>query len=89
MGDGSGGLSIDGSVHIMDVSLVLSFSSSAFPASTNNNGPTDPSRLKLLLRIIEKDRRMRSFTDVIGYAIGPIGERVVTVLFFCEFALWM
>ena len=46
-------------------------------------------RLKLILRIIEKDRRMRSFTDIIGFALGSTGERIVTCLFFMEFALWM
>lgn len=32
---------------------------------------------------------MRSFTDIIGYALGKNGERIVTCLFFMEFALWM
>jgi vesicular inhibitory amino acid transporter len=45
--------------------------------------------LKIILRIIEKDRRLRSFTDIIGYGLGEWGERVVTVLFFAEFGLWM
>lgn len=45
--------------------------------------------LKILLRIIERDRRMRNFTDVIGYALGARGEKVVTVLFVVEVAAWM
>jgi amino acid permease len=32
---------------------------------------------------------MRSFTDIIGFALGKNGERIVTCLFFMEFALWM
>lgn len=46
-------------------------------------------RLKILLRIIERDRRMRNFTDVIGYALGKRGEQIVTVLFIIEICAWV
>lgn len=49
---------------------------------------TSDDRLKILLRIIEKDRRMRSFTDVIGYGLGPTGQKWVTVLFVFEVGIW-
>lgn len=46
-------------------------------------------RLKILLRIIEKDRRLRNFTDVIGYALGTRGEAIVTFLFVIEVCAWV
>jgi vesicular inhibitory amino acid transporter len=42
-----------------------------------------------MIRIIEKDRRLRNFTQVIGFGLGPTGEKVVTALFLAEFSLWM
>ncbi|ORY27209.1 transmembrane amino acid transporter protein-domain-containing protein [Naematelia encephala] len=45
--------------------------------------------LKILLRIIEQDRRLRSFTDVIGYGLGPRGEKWVTTLFIIEVCAWV
>jgi vesicular inhibitory amino acid transporter len=32
---------------------------------------------------------LRSFTDVIGYGLGPTGEKWVTALFVLEVAVWM
>lgn len=45
--------------------------------------------LKILLRIIERDRRLRNFTDVVGFALGARGEQIATVLFVVEVAAWM
>lgn len=45
--------------------------------------------LKILLRIIAQDRRMRTFTDVIGYALGKRAEKFITVLFVAEVAAWV
>ncbi|WOO84347.1 Vacuolar amino acid transporter 1 [Vanrija pseudolonga] len=45
--------------------------------------------LKILIRIIEKDRRLRNFTDVIGYALGGRGEKIVGILFVIEIAAWI
>lgn len=41
-----------------------------------------------MLRIIEKDRRLRSFTDVIGFGIGAAGEKWVTSFFVIECIVW-
>jgi vesicular inhibitory amino acid transporter len=41
------------------------------------------------LRIIEQDRRLRNFTDVIGFALGKRGEKIVTVLFLIEVCAWV
>jgi hypothetical protein len=32
---------------------------------------------------------MRNFTDIIGYALGPVGERWVTTIFLLEICAWM
>jgi hypothetical protein len=45
-------------------------------------------RLKILIRLIEKDRRLRSFTDVVGYGLGPGVQRWLTFLFVLEFCVW-
>lgn len=45
--------------------------------------------LKILLRIIAQDRRLRNFTDVIGFALGKKGEKFITVLFVAEVAAWV
>lgn len=60
-------------------------------AATSHRLPqlTLTNRLKILLRIIERDRRMRNFTDVIGYALGSRGEKIVTVLFIIEICAWV
>lgn len=50
--------------------------------SAHSNCAND--RLKILLRIIEKDRRLRNFTDVITFALGRRGETFVTFLFVSE-----
>ena len=42
-----------------------------------------------MLRIIEKDRRLRSFTDVMGAGLGPRGIQVITAVFVIEVAFWM
>jgi vesicular inhibitory amino acid transporter len=43
----------------------------------------------MLLRIIEKDRRLRNFTEVIGFGLGARGEAVVTALFLIEIGVWV
>ncbi|ORX39981.1 transmembrane amino acid transporter protein-domain-containing protein [Kockovaella imperatae] len=45
--------------------------------------------LKLLLRVIEKDRRLRSYTDVIGYCLGSKGQAIVSVLFALDCMIWL
>ncbi|BEI91363.1 uncharacterized protein CcaverHIS019_0401830 [Cutaneotrichosporon cavernicola] len=45
--------------------------------------------LKILLRIIAQDRRLRNFTDVIGFALGKRAEKFITVLFIAEVAAWV
>jgi vesicular inhibitory amino acid transporter len=45
--------------------------------------------LKIMLRIIEKDRRLRSFTDVIAYGLGPSSEKYITALFVFEVCAWV
>ncbi|KAL7424020.1 hypothetical protein Q5752_001605 [Cryptotrichosporon argae] len=53
------------------------------------NGALTLWTLKILLRIIEKDRRLRSFTDLMAYALGPRGELAAISLFFVEIWLWL
>jgi len=45
-------------------------------------------RLKILIRIIERDRRLRSFTDVIGHGLGPRTQYWLTCFFIVEFLVW-
>jgi hypothetical protein len=45
-------------------------------------------RLKILIRIIERDRRLRSFTDVIGHGLGPRAQYWLTCFFIVEFLVW-
>lgn len=45
--------------------------------------------LKILLRIIAQDRRLRNFTDVIGFALGKRAERFITLFFVAEVAAWV
>lgn len=45
-------------------------------------------RLKVLIRIIERDRRLRSFTDVVGHGLGPRVQYWLTCFFILEFLVW-
>jgi vesicular inhibitory amino acid transporter len=44
--------------------------------------------LKILIRIIERDRRLRSFTDVVGHGLGPRVQYWLTCFFIVEFLVW-
>ena len=50
---------------------------------------SDNFRLKLIIQIIEKDRRLRSYTDVIGYGLGPVWHKIVSSLFIFEVIIWV
>ncbi|WVQ98857.1 hypothetical protein IAU59_005988 [Kwoniella sp. CBS 9459] len=45
--------------------------------------------LKILIRIIEKDRRLRNFADVAGYGLGPTAEKWITALFVGDCCVWL
>ncbi|WVO13964.1 hypothetical protein L204_101589 [Cryptococcus depauperatus] len=45
--------------------------------------------LKILVRIIEKDRSLRNFADVARYGLGDRTERWVSALFISECCIWL
>ncbi|TYJ56624.1 hypothetical protein B9479_002716 [Cryptococcus floricola] len=45
--------------------------------------------LKILVRIIEKDRSMRNFADVARYGLGPRSEKWIAALFISDCCIWM
>ncbi|WWC69317.1 uncharacterized protein I206_103255 [Kwoniella pini CBS 10737] len=45
--------------------------------------------LKILIRIIEKDRRMRNFADVARYGLGERAEKWITGLFVGDCCIWI
>ncbi|WWD10011.1 hypothetical protein V865_008144 [Kwoniella europaea PYCC6329] len=45
--------------------------------------------LKILIRIIEKDRRMRNFADVARYGLGERAEKWITGLFVGDCCIWL
>ncbi|OCF36492.1 solute carrier family 32 (vesicular inhibitory amino acid transporter) [Kwoniella heveanensis BCC8398] len=45
--------------------------------------------LKILIRIIERDRRLRNFADVAGYGLGPTAEKWITALFVGDCCVWL
>ncbi|WVW82950.1 hypothetical protein I302_104965 [Kwoniella bestiolae CBS 10118] len=45
--------------------------------------------LKILIRIIEKDRRMRNFADVARYGLGERAERWITGIFVGDCCIWL
>ncbi|KAK8869698.1 hypothetical protein IAR55_000266 [Kwoniella newhampshirensis] len=45
--------------------------------------------LKILIRIIGKDRRMRNFADVARYGLGARAEKWITALFVGDCCIWL
>ncbi|WWD16037.1 hypothetical protein CI109_100462 [Kwoniella shandongensis] len=45
--------------------------------------------LKILIRIIEKDRRMRNFADVARFGLGARAEKWITILFVGDCCIWL
>ena len=45
--------------------------------------------LKILIRIIEKDRSMRNFADVARYSLGARAEKWTTAMFVSDCCIWM
>ncbi|XAO22634.1 hypothetical protein I312_101407 [Cryptococcus bacillisporus CA1280] len=44
--------------------------------------------LKILIRIIEKDRSMRNFADVARYGLGARAEKWITAMFIADCCIW-
>ncbi|RXK34646.1 hypothetical protein M231_08097 [Tremella mesenterica] len=45
--------------------------------------------LKIFLRIIEKNKSLKTYTEVVGQGLGPIGLKLVTVIFVMETMTWI